>query len=142
MIRQFTMKDYDEVYELWKTTPGVGLRSMDDSREGIEQFLRRNPTTNFVAVEDGCIVGVILGGHDGRRGAIYHACVREAYRRRNIAAKLTDCLIEAMKKENISRIGLLCFQNNQLGNHFWSAYGFQKREDLNYYAYVVNEDNR
>ena len=142
MIRQFTMKDYDEVFELWKTTPGVGLRSMDDSREGIEQFLRRNPTTNFVAVEDGRIVGVILGGHDGRRGAIYHACVREVYRRRNIAAKMMDCLIEAMKKENINRIALVCFQNNEAGNHFWSAYGFQKREDLNYYAYIINENNR
>jgi ribosomal protein S18 acetylase RimI-like enzyme len=119
------MKDYDEVFDLWKATPGVGLRSMDDSREGIEQFLRRNPTTNFVAVEDEQIVGVILGGHDGRRGAIYHACVREAYRRCNIAAKMMDCLIEAMKKENITRIALVCYKNNEAGNHFWSAYGFQ-----------------
>ncbi len=141
MIRQFTMKDYDEVFDLWKATPGVGLRSMDDSREGIEQFLRRNPTTNFVAVEDEQIVGVILGGHDGRRGAIYHACVREAYRRCNIAAKMMDCLIEAMKKENITRIALVCYKNNEAGNHFWSAYGFQKREDLNYYTYVIDENN-
>ncbi len=141
MIRQFTMKDYDEVFELWTKTPGVGLRSMDDSREGIEHFLRRNPTTSFVAVEGGCIVGVILGGHDGRRGAIYHACVREAYRRRNIAARMMDCLIEAMKKEKISRIALVCYQDNEPGNNFWSAYGFQRREDLNYYTYVINENS-
>ncbi len=142
MLRQFTMQDYDEVFDLWKKTPGVGLRSMDDSRDGIEQFLIRNPNTNFVAVEDGHIVGVILGGHDGRRGTIYHACVEEAYRRRNIAASMTDCLIDAMKKENITRIGLLCFKNNEAGNRFWKAYGFQRREDLDYYIYVINENNR
>lgn len=142
MIRQFTMKDYDEVYALWKKTPGVGLRSMDDSREGTEQFLRRNPTTNFVAVEDGRIVGIILGGHDGRRGAIYHACVEETYRRRNIAARMMDCLIGAMEKEKITRIALVCFRDNEPGNNFWSTYGAKKREDLNYYTYVINENNR
>ncbi len=142
MIRQFTMKDYDEVFELWKKTPGVGLRSLDDSKEGIEQFLRRNPTTSFVAEEDGHIVGVILGGHDGRRGTVYHACVEEAYRRRNIAKEMTACLIEAMAKENITRVALLCFQNNEAGSRFWEAYGFMKREDLNYYIYIINEDNQ
>lgn len=142
MIRQFTMEDYDEVYELWIRIPGVGLRSMDDSREGMEQFIRRNPTTNFVAIEDGHIVGVILGGHDGRRGTIYHTCVEEAYRRRSIAKEMTDCLIVAMKKEKITRLGLLCFKNNEPGSRFWETFGFTRREDLNYYALGINENNR
>lgn len=68
MIRTFMMSDYDKVYHLWKSTPGVGLRSLDDSREGIEQFIRRNSATNFVAEENGQIIGVALSGHDGRRG--------------------------------------------------------------------------
>ena len=33
---------------------------MDDSREGIERYLKRNPNTCFAAVADGKIIGVIL----------------------------------------------------------------------------------
>ena len=68
MIRTMTMEDYNGVYELWTKIRGFGLRSVDDSREGVARFLRRNPTTSVVAVEDGRVVGSILCGHDGRRG--------------------------------------------------------------------------
>ena len=53
MIRTMTMEDYDGVYALWTKIRGFGLRSVDDSREGIERFLRRNPATSVVAVEYG-----------------------------------------------------------------------------------------
>ena len=64
-IRVMTIDDYDEVYSLWHTIHGFGIRSIDDSREGVLTFLKRNPTTSVVAVEDGKIVGAILCGHDG-----------------------------------------------------------------------------
>ena len=67
MIRVMTIDDYDEVYALWKKIKGFGIRSIDDSREGVDRFLKRNPTTSVVAVKDGKIVGSILCGHDGRR---------------------------------------------------------------------------
>ena len=52
MIRVMTIEDYDEVYKLWKKIRGFGIRSIDDSKEGVERFLRRNPTTSFVAVKE------------------------------------------------------------------------------------------
>ena len=71
-IREMTLEDYDEVYALWMGIHGFGIRSIDDSKEGVERFLKRNPTTSMVAVADGKIVGAILCGHDGRRGCLYH----------------------------------------------------------------------
>ena len=62
MIRTMMIEDYEQVYALWKKIHGFGLRSIDDSREGVEKFLKRNPTTSVVAVEDGKIVGAILCG--------------------------------------------------------------------------------
>ncbi len=56
-VRAMTEEDYEEVYRLWRTIKGFGIRSMDDSREGIERFLRRNPTTSMVAEAEGEIVG-------------------------------------------------------------------------------------
>jgi ribosomal protein S18 acetylase RimI-like enzyme len=55
MIRVMTIDDYDGVYALWKKIKGFGIRSIDDSKEGVERFLRRNPTTSFVAVKEGKI---------------------------------------------------------------------------------------
>mgnify|MGYP001057381469 FL=1 len=76
-IRVMTMEDYDEVYGLWMGIHGFGIRSVDDSREGVERFIRRNPDTSMVAVYGETIVGSILCGHDGRRGCLYHVCVKE-----------------------------------------------------------------
>ena len=141
MIRNFTMKDYEEVYQLWKSTPGVGLRSLDDSREGITKFIRRNPTTNFVAKEDGQIIGVALSGHDGRRGFLYHTCVDEEHRRRSVGKQLVEHVIASMKEEKITRLALVCFSRNESGNGFWSRLGWTKRVDLNYYTLSLDDSN-
>ena len=82
MIRTMTIEDYDEVAILWEKIKGFAIRSLDDSREGIERFLKRNPTTSVVAIEDERIVGAILCGHDGRRGCMYHEIGGAACRER------------------------------------------------------------
>ena len=69
--RVMTIEDYDGVYDLWMTIKGFGIRSIDDSREGVERFLKRNPTTSVVALDGETIVGSILCGHDGRRACFY-----------------------------------------------------------------------
>ena len=51
-IRVMTLEDYDEVYALWMGIHGFGIRSIDDSKEGVERFLKRNPTTSMVAVAE------------------------------------------------------------------------------------------
>ena len=61
VVRVMTIKDYDDVYELWMNTKGMGMRNLDDSRSGIAKFLERNPTTNFIASDGNKIVGVMMG---------------------------------------------------------------------------------
>ena len=141
MIRTMTMEDYEGVYALWTKIRGFGLRSVDDSREGIERFLRRNPTTSVVAVEDGKVVGSILCGHDGRRGCLYHVCVEEGYRRRGIGKAMVVKAMEELEKEEINKVCLIAFTRNDIGNAFWNTIGWTKRLDLNYYDFVLNEKN-
>lgn len=141
MIRIMTMDDYDEVYALWTKIRGFGLRSIDDSREGVERFLKRNPTTSIVAVEDGKVVGSILCGHDGRRGCLYHVCVDEAYRMHGIGKSMVVRAMEALKAEEINKVSLIAFTQNDIGNAFWKEIGWTKREDLNYYEFTLNEAN-
>ena len=88
IVRTMTIEDYQGVHDLWMTIKGFAIRSIDDSRAGVECFLKRNPTTSVVAVENGEIVGSILCGHDGRRGCLYHVCVREDCRMRGIGKSM------------------------------------------------------
>ena len=59
-IREMTMEDFEEVHALWMGIHGFGIRSIDDSKEGVERFIRRNPTTSMVASENDRIIGAIL----------------------------------------------------------------------------------
>ena len=131
-IRVMTISDYDGVYRLWLNTPGMGLNSTDDSKEGIEKFLKRNPTTNFVAEYNNEIVGVIMAGHDGRRGYIYHTAILPSYRNKGLAKQLVDCAMSALDKEGINKVALVAFKKNDIGNGFWEHIGFIERADLVY----------
>ena len=141
MIRVMTIDDYNEVYSLWMSIKGFGIRSVDDSREGVEAFLKRNPLTSVVDVEDGKIVGAILCGHDGRRGCLYHVCVAEGYRMRGIGKAMVVFCMNALKKENINKVTLIAFTKNDIGNAFWKQIGWTRREDLNYYDFTLNTEN-
>lgn len=140
-IRVMTIEDFDQVHELWMSISGFGIRSVDDSREGIERFLRRNPTSSVVAEEDGRVIGAILCGHDGRRGCLYHVCVAKDHRRRGIGKAMVIHCMQALKDEKINKVSLIAFTKNDIGNAFWNCMGWTKREDLNYYDFTLNEDN-
>ena len=138
-IRTMNIEDYDAVYDLWMNTPGMGLNTVDDSREGIERYLKRNPTTSFVAVDSQRIIGVIISGHDGRRGFIYHTSVLPEYRHQGIARKLVENAMNALDQEGIQKVALIVFQRNEIGNGFWEKMGFTVRDDLVYRNKNIHE---
>lgn len=140
-IREMTVEDFDQVHELWMEISGFGIRSMDDSREGVERFLKRNPGCSVAAVQDGRIVGSILCGHDGRRGCLYHVCVRKENRKQGIGKAMVVFAMEALKRERINKVSLIAFTKNDIGNAFWKEIGWTQRKDLNYYDFTLNEEN-
>ena len=141
-IRAMTIEDYRGLHDLWMTIHGFGIRSIDDSKEGVERFLKRNPPSSVVAIsEQGEVVGGILCGHDGRRGCLYHVCVREDFRRHGIGKEMVVFCMNALKAEQINKVSLIAFTQNDIGNAFWNCIGWTKREDLNYYDFTLNEEN-
>ncbi len=141
MIRTMTIKDYEGVHDLWLSIHGFSIRSIDDSREGVQKFLSRNPATSIVAEEDGKIVGALLCGHDGRRATFYHVCVREEYRMHGIGREMVVMAMNALKKEKINKVALIAFTKNDIGNAFWKRIGWTQRTDLNYYDFTLNTEN-
>ena len=136
-----TIDDYDRVAALWAGIKGFGIRSIDDSREGVARFLKRNPTTSVTAWDGDTLIGAILCGHDGRRGCLYHVCVDVNHRMKGIGKAMVVFTMEALKKEGINKVSLIAFTQNDIGNAFWKEIGWTKREDLNYYDFTLNEAN-
>lgn len=128
--------DWEGVAKVWESHEGTN--PVDDSPEGFAKYLRRNPTTSFVAVDDGRIVGTILAGHDGRRGIFHHVSVLEEYRGQGVGKLLVDNAVEALRKEGINKVLLVVFRHNENGNDFWEHMGFTVREDLVYRNKYIN----
>ncbi len=133
--------DYEAVRALWHTIRGFAIRSIDDSREGVEKFIARNPGLSTVATEDEHIVGAILCGHDGRRATLYHVCVEEKYRKRGIGKAMVVRCMKALQDEGINKVALIAFTHNDVGNAFWKEIGWTERDDLNYYDFTLNTEN-
>ena len=55
-------------------------------------------------------------------------------------AMVVACM-NALKAEEISKVSLIAFTRNDVGNAFWKCIGWTKREDLNYYDFVLNTKN-
>lgn len=139
MIKVMTMDDYPQLFWLWKNTPNMGLRSLDDSEEGIGFFLKRNPSTSFTAYEDNKLTGAILCGHDGRRGYIYHTVVLPEYRGRGIASSLIEAAVGALKEEGITRVCLNVMETNEQGKAFWTNRGWEKKDFLGFYSKSITD---
>ncbi|MBQ7782947.1 MAG: GNAT family N-acetyltransferase [Oscillospiraceae bacterium] len=148
IIRPVVIEDYDGIYALWNSTEQTrrAMNPVDDSREGIERYLKRNPTTCFLAyLNDGTegkeeIVGVILTGHDGRRAIIHHMCVHPDHRRHGIARTLVQKAEDALRKEGITKVFGLVFKDNDTANSFWEEQGYTLRTNLNYRNKSLNEN--
>ncbi len=141
IIEKMKIGDYDEIHQIWSNTNGMTLRAIDDSKEGIERFLKRNPNNNFICRINGNIIGGILCGHDGRKGFIYHTVVKENYRDRDIGKKLVENVIKSLKEENITKIGVLVNSDNISGNKFWELLGFEYFNNLKYRILPLDELN-
>lgn len=138
-IRKMAIEDYDEIYSLWMSCQGMGLNSLDDTKEGIAKFLERNPETCLVSTVGEKIIGAILVGTDGRRGYIYHTAVHPDCRRQGVAKALVEVALSAVEKLGINKVALVVFGKNKIGNDFWQQMGFTTREDIIYRNKTLKE---
>lgn len=83
-----------------------------------------------MALDGRTIAGVILCGHDGRRGYLYHLAVAREHRRQGLAAELVRRCVAALGAAGIERCLVRVQEDNPGARGFWSAVGGRLREDL------------
>ena len=131
--------DYRGLYHLWSTIEGFKIRSVDDSKEKITQFIKHNPGLSFVVMNNnGDIIGSSLVGYDGRTAGIYHFCISKEYRKMGLGHSLLEKVLKVLKEKDVSHVELVAFRDNLIGNEFWAHYGFSINETINYYSFTVN----
>lgn len=129
VIEEMSINQYDHILALWQTSDGVGL-SEADSRENIASFLERNPGFSFAAVDGERLVGVILCGHDGRRGYIHHLAVSHSHRRQGIGRALVAHCLATLERAGIGKCHIFVFRENEAALAFWQGIGWIDRVDL------------
>jgi N-acetylglutamate synthase len=122
--REFQIADYDAAVRLWSGAEGVEIAE-GDSREDITRYLSHNPGLSRVAEENGNIVGVVLCGHDGRRGLIYHLTVDPAFQHRGIARRLVSECLDRLRRLQLRRALILVSATNESGLAFWRRCGWE-----------------
>lgn len=123
--REFCISDYEAALQLWQRVEGLEIAEGDD-RDGVAQFLARNPGLSRVAVDGSAIVGVILCGHDGRRGHIYHLAVDPDYRGCRVGKRLVDECLKGLRGAGVTRAIILVADDNLRGAEFWKRLGWEE----------------
>jgi len=123
--REFSIKDYDAAIGIWRRVEGLEIAEGDD-REGIAQFLTRNPGLSRVAIDGAAVVGVALCGHDGRRGHVYHLAVDPAYQRCGLGKRLLDECLSGLRSAGVKRVIIMVADDNQRGAEFWKRQGWEE----------------
>ena len=130
-IREFQFEtDYEDVFGLWENA-GEGVQlSPSDSPEEIQKKLLRDPDLFLVGEVDGAIIGVVLGGYDGRRGMVYHLAVREDHQGRGYGRELMQALEERLRKKGCLKYYLLVTKTNKQAISFYENLGSEVMELL------------
>jgi N-acetylglutamate synthase len=123
--REFSIKDYDAAIGIWRRVEGLEIAEGDD-REGIAQFLTRNPGLSRVAIDGAAVVGVALCGHDGRRGHVYHLAVDPAYQGCGLGKRLLDECLNGLRSAGVKRVIIMVADDNQRGAEFWKRQGWEE----------------
>lgn len=138
-----TLEHFNDAYTLWEKSEGIIL-TIGDTKESLSKYLSRNLGVSFVCIDKNSsrLIGTVLGGHDGRRGFIYHLAVDNNYRNKSIGRDLVEKSIEALKSKGIERCIIMVKNGNEEGEMFWKKIGWQKRDDLIMYSVNLNPDSQ
>jgi ribosomal protein S18 acetylase RimI-like enzyme len=120
--RVFKSADTKAVVQLWKD---CGLISPDnDPVKDIKRKRREHPELFLVALDDKKIVGVLMGGYDGHRGAINYFGVAPGYQRKGIGRSLMKTVEKKIGWLGCPKINLYIRVSNKSVGAFYQKFGY------------------
>ena len=137
-IEKYSMKSYVEVITLWRKA-GISVGS-SDTKEELEKMYQRNPQLFLIGKINKKIVGVVMGGFDGRRGYLHHLAIDPDYQKRGYGKIMMDALLGKFRKMGVHKIHLFIEKYNKEVVKFYSNSGWEIRDDLIMMSFVPDEN--
>ena len=126
-IRLYEECDERAVTHLW-TEVLADAAPHNDPVTVIRQKLALERDLFFVAVEDGVVLGTIMGGYDGHRGWVYALAVSPTHQRRGIGSGLLRHLETAFTRRGCLKVNLQVRASNAGVVAFYERLGYTIEE--------------
>ncbi len=137
-IEKYSKKSYNEVIELWKKA-GISVSS-SDTKEELEKMYNRNPQLFLLGKIKEKVVGVVMGGFDGRRGYVHHLAVDPEYKKKGYGRLMVDNLTKKFRKLGVHKVHLFIEKNNKEVVKFYQNLGWKIRDDLIMMSFIPDEN--
>ncbi|MFX1315542.1 MAG: GNAT family N-acetyltransferase [Promethearchaeota archaeon] len=132
------MELYEDIIKLWrKTEISVGST---DTREEIERMLKRNPKLFLIGKVNETVIGVVMGGFDGRRGYVHHLAIDPDYQKKGYGKILIDELNKRFRQMGVHKIHLFIEKDNKNVVDFYRNLGWEIRDDLIMMSFVPDKN--
>ena len=125
-IRDCRLEDVPSVLLLWAASGASNTPT--DTVEYVERAVSEPALEFLVAEADGQVVGTIMGGFDGWRGAISRLAVAESHQRQGIGRALWDEVKVRFASNGVKVVGALVEKDHPWAMAYWASVGFQLDE--------------
>src|SRR5881628_1215437 len=139
VIRPCRFEECPAVLALWERAGAIP--SPTDTLEELTRLVRAHGYGLLVAVQQGAIVGSVIGGWDGWRGNIYRLAVAPEARRHGLARRLVDDAVRVLRARGARRISALVERHEAHAVGFWDSLtdvGWHRDERMMRYVRTVD----
>ena len=133
-IHSLTIKEYDQLVQLWEKS-GLPFKPRGrDSKQAIELQMKSNPDFFLGAFEGARLVGVVIVSCDGRKGWINRLAVDPNYRRHGIAKALIAEAEEVLRRHGVRVFSALIEGSNQSSKILFMRCGYVEHRNIIYFS--------
>jgi ribosomal protein S18 acetylase RimI-like enzyme len=122
-IRAATRSEIPDVLAVWAVARSAAASTADDETV-VAAVLDHDAGALLVAVAEGRVVGTLIVGFDGWRGAMYRLGVVPQLRRRGIASRLVDAGHARLRALGARRVGAMVEVGEAGAEGLWAAAGY------------------
>ncbi len=139
VIREMEEKDIPKVQDIWRAV-NIDL-TYSDRHEELVKMIEYNPELCLV-LRDPIkkeVLGVVLGGFDGRRGWIHHLAIHPSIQGKKYGTFMMDELFQRFNERKVVKLKLEVSKNNKDVIDFYKKLGWDHRTDLSTMSLTLKE---
>ena len=131
-IRFYRKGDYPVIISLWRAAELPFKPNGRDSRNRLEEEMKKGNGTFLFAMDNEIEIGVVLVTHDGRKGWINRLAVIPEYRKRGIGSRLVKAAEQWLDNQGIEIYACLIESYNETSFLAFQKMGYVPFEGVRY----------